>query len=74
MSSSQHEPTYDGQCIVCLKAVRKGDSSISHFNFDNHWVTVCCPLCFEALHAAPATYLARKLPPRKDSPSIGPAL
>ena len=73
-SSSPDEPVYDAQCIVCLKTVREGDSSICHFNLENHWVTVCCPLCFEALQADPTTYLSRKLSPRKDNPSIGPAL
>jgi hypothetical protein len=73
-SSTPDEPVYDAQCIVCLKTVRENDSSICRFNFDGRWVTACCPLCFEALQADPTTYLSRKLPPRQDNPSIGPAL
>lgn len=69
-SSSDQEPVYDAQCIVCLKSVREGDSSISHINFNKRWVTVCCPLCFAALQADPTTYLRRKLPPRQDNPSM----
>lgn len=64
------EPVFDAQCIVCLKAVREADSSISHFNFENRWVTICCPLCFEAFEADPRTYLGRQLPPRQDNPSM----
>lgn len=73
-SSPPGELIPDAQCIVCLKTVSPGDSSISHFKFENHRVTVCCPLCFAALQADPATYLARKLAPRQDNPSIGPAV
>jgi hypothetical protein len=69
-SSPSDEPTYDAQCIVCLKAVHDGDGSICRFNFEKRWVTVCCPLCFEAFEADPKTYLSRKLPPRQDNPSI----
>lgn len=69
-SSSDTDPVYDAQCIVCLKTVRDGDSSICHFNFEHRWVTICCPLCFEAFEIEPRKYLARRIPPREDKPSL----
>jgi len=68
-SSSDKEPIHDGQCIVCLKAVRQGDE-LCNMKFGDHIVSVCCPLCFAALQADPPAYLGRKLPPWKDNPSM----
>jgi hypothetical protein len=68
-SSSQQEPVYDAQCIVCLKIMRDGDALV-RFPFEKRFVTVCCPLCFAAFEADPKSYLGRKLPPRADNPSI----
>lgn len=59
----------DAQCLVCLKAVRDQEG-IAHFKFDTRWVTICCPLCFEAFEADPQSYLGRKLPPRESNPSL----
>ena len=69
-SSPDKESVYDAQCLVCLKTVRAGDSSICHFPFENHFITICCPLCYEAFQADPKSYLGRKLPPRQDNPSL----
>jgi hypothetical protein len=63
------EPVYDALCIVCLKTVRDGDALV-HFPFENHFVTVCCPLCMAAFEADPKSYLGRKIPPREDNPSM----
>jgi hypothetical protein len=68
-TSSQNEPVYDAQCIVCLKEVREGDE-LCHIKIGDRFVTVCCPLCFEALETDPESYVGRKLPPRKNNPSI----
>ena len=67
--SPDKEPAYDALCLVCLKNVRDGDALV-HFPFENHFVTVCCPLCFEAFQAEAKSYLGRKLPPRQDNPSL----
>ena len=67
-SPSDKELVYDAQCIVCLKVVRDGDALV-HIPFENHIVTICCPLCFEALKSDPS-YLKRKLPPKQDNPSM----
>ncbi len=68
-SSSDNDPVYDAQCLVCLKTVRDGDALV-HFPFEKRFVTVCCPLCFEAFEADPKSYLGRKIPPRADNPSM----
>ena len=68
-SRSDKEPVYDAQSIVCLKSERDGDALV-HFPFEGHFITVCCPLCFEALKADPPSYLKRKLPLRQDNPSF----
>ena len=68
-SSSGKDPVYATQCIVCLKDVREGDG-ICHFPFENHWLTICCPLCMSAFEADPKSYLGRKLPSPQENRSM----
>ena len=68
-TSSDKDPIYDAQCLVCLKTVRDGDAMV-YFPFENHFVTICCPLCMEAFQGDPKSYLGRKLRPREDNPSM----
>ncbi|MEP6671413.1 MAG: hypothetical protein ABJF10_19785 [Chthoniobacter sp.] len=49
--------------------MREGDQ-LCNIKFGDHIVTVFCPLCFEALETDPQAFLGRKLPARKDNPSM----
>jgi hypothetical protein len=60
----QDEPVYDSRCLVCLKTVGSSEG-VTHGNMGNRWITICCPLCYEAFKDDPETFLKRDIPPRE---------